>query len=107
MAAVPTVNNGSTFFNQNDCRSFRQNIGTNLTQLSAFPCSEVIIVNRTASDITIYDNGNFSIDNSFLLGASESFTFRGITNTAVVSAVALSAGNIYCRTQYFSMLPQR
>ena len=107
MAAVPTLNNGSTFFNQNDCRSFRQTIGTTLVQLSSYPCSEVIIVNRTGSDILVYDNNNFSINNSFLLGINESFTFRGITNTSVISAIALSAGNIYYRTQYFSILPQR
>ena len=107
MPAVPTSNNGSTFFNKNDCHSFKQSIGTSLTQLSAYTCSEVIIVNRTAGNVLIFDNNNFSFDNSFLLAAGESFTFRGITNTSVVSAIALSAGEVYCRTQYFSMFSQR
>lgn len=107
MPAVPTINNGSTFYNQNDCHSFKQTIGTALVQLSAYPCSEVIVVNRTAGNILIFDNNYFSVNNSFLLATGESFTFRGITNTSVVSASAVSAGDIYCRAQYFSMLTQR
>lgn len=105
--AVPTVNNGSTFYNLNECKSFKQSISTVLVQLSSQSCSEVIIVNRTAGDVTIYDNGNTSINNSFLLATGESFTFRGITNTSVVSASATSPGDIYYRSQYFSMLAQR
>lgn len=104
---VPTINNGTTFYNSNECKSFKQYIDTTLTKLSGFPCSEVIIVNRTTGSISVYDNNNFSEENSFLLSAGESFTFRGITNTSVVSAIATSAGDIYFRTQYFSMLPQR
>ena len=104
---VPTSNNGSTFYNINECKSFKQSIGTSLVQLSAFPCSEVIIVNRTSGNISVYDNNNFAEENSFLLSSGESFTFRGITNSSVVSAIAASAGDIYYRTQYFSMLPQR
>ena len=104
---VPTTNNGSTFYNQNECRSFKQTIGSALTQLSACPCSEVIIVNKTANNVAVYDNNNFSNNNSFLLATGESFTFRGITNTSVVSASAISTGDIYYRAQYFSMLLQR
>jgi hypothetical protein len=107
MPAVPTTNNGSTFYNQNDCHSFKQTLGTSLVQLSSYTCSEVIIVNRTTGNVLIFDNNNFSINNSFLLATGESFTFRGITNTSVVSASAVSAGDIYCRAQYFSMLTQR
>lgn len=104
---VPTTNNGSTFYNINECRSFKQDIGTSITQLSAHPCSEVIIVNKTGGALTVYDNGFDSLDFGFLLATNESFTFRGITNTSVVSAVAASAGTIYFRTQFFSLLPQR
>ena len=107
MPAVPTTNDGSTFYNQNDCHSFKLSLGTSLTRLPAYTCSEVIIANRTAGDVLIFDNNNFSLANSFLLATGESFTFRGITNTSVVSAVALSAGDIYCRSQYYSMLAQR
>lgn len=107
MPAVPISNNGSTFYNQNECQSFKQSLTTSLTQLPNYTCSEVIIVNRTAGNVLIFDNNNFSLDNSFLLATGESFTFRGITNTSTVSAIAVSAGDIYCRTQYFSMLTQR
>lgn len=106
--AIPfTDNNGSTFYNTNDCRSFNQTIGTQLTQLSAYPCSEVIIVNKTGGNLTVFDNNYNSTQFGFLLANNESFTFRGITNTATVSASAASSGTIYYRTQYFSLLPQR
>jgi hypothetical protein len=107
MAAVPTVNNGSTFFNQNDCRSFKQTIGATLVQLSSYPCSEVIITNRTSGNVTIYDNGLNNAASAMLLIPNDTYTFRGITNTSVVSASAVSTGDIYYRTQYFSVLPQR
>lgn len=105
--AVPIDNNGSTFYNQNECKSFKQTIGTSLVQLSTYPCSEVTIVNRTGGAVIIFDNNNFSLDHSFLLGTSESFTFRGITNTSTISASGTTIGDLYYRTQYFSMLPQR
>jgi len=105
---VPTANNGSTFYNINVCRSFRQTITTALTSLIIQPCSEVIFVNRTGSSVLIYDNEYADDSNSFLLANGESFTFRGITNTSTVSAKTLSgSGNIYYRTQYFSNLNQR
>lgn len=107
MAAVPTTNNGSTFYNQNDCRSFKQTIGTVLVQLSSYPCSEVIITNKTGVNVTIFDNGYNNALNSMLLSNNDTYTFRGITNTSVVSASAASTGDIYYRTQYFSVLPQR
>ena len=105
--AIPTQNNGSTFYNINECRSFKQTITTNLTRLSAQPCSEVIIINRTPGVITVYDNNYFASAFGFILSAGETFTFRGITNTMWVSAVAAVQGEIYYRTQYFSLLPQR
>ena len=107
MAAVPTSNNGSMFYNQNDCRSFKQTIGTALVQLSSYPCSEVIVTNRTGGNVTIYDNGYNNVLNSMLLISNETYTFRGITNTSVVSASANSVGDIYYRTQFFCILPQK
>ena len=44
MAAPFTSNNGSTFYNINQCRSVTQAISTNLIQLSAIPCSEAVFV---------------------------------------------------------------
>jgi hypothetical protein len=105
---IPIANNGSTFYNINVCRSFKQTISTNLIQLSTQPCSEAIIVNRTGADLLVYDNEYLSDFNAFLLSDGESFTFRGITNTSTISAKTTSgAGSIYYRTQYFSNLNQR
>jgi hypothetical protein len=107
MPAIPTTNNGSTFYNINDCKSFKQTIGTLLVSLTSYPCSEVIIVNKTGGAVSIYDNGYTAANNAFLLGNNESFTFRGVTNSNMISAIAASSGDIYYRTQYFSLLPQR
>tara|TARA_R110000803_G_scaffold158949_2_gene223153 strand:- start:266 stop:586 length:321 start_codon:yes stop_codon:yes gene_type:complete len=103
-----TDNNGSTYFNLNKCRSFNQTLpGATIpgTPLVNQVCSEVTIINRTGSNITIYDNGYSSAQNGFLLEDNESTTFRGITNTDQVSAVG--TGDIYYRTQYFSNNPSR
>lgn len=105
--AIPTVTNDTTFYNINECRSFNQTIGSSLTRLSSQPCSEVIIYNRTLSNITVYDNSYSSAASGFLLSAGENFTFRGITNTNQVSAIAVSPGLVYYRTQYFSNNPVR
>ena len=105
---VPIANNGSTFYNINVCRSFKQSISTSLVSLCSQPCSEVIIVNRTGSEVLVYDNDYSDSSNVFLLSDGESFTFRGITNTSTVSAKTNSGtGFIYYRTQYFSNLNQR
>ena len=107
MPAIPVANNGSIFYNINDCRSFKQTIGTALVALTSYPCSEVVIVNKTGGILTIYDNGYTALNNGFILADNESFTFRGITNANSVSAIAASSGSIYYRTQFFSLLPQR
>lgn len=105
---APTTNNGSTFYNINECRSFNQTITTNLTRLSACPCSEVILINKTGQSVLIYDNDFFADANSLLLEAGDSIALRGITSTSQVSAKTLaSSGTLYYRTQYFSLLPQR
>jgi hypothetical protein len=107
--AIPfTDNNGSTFFNINECRSFNQTISTTLVALSAQPCSEVILINKTGDSVYIYDSDYFSDENHLLLEEGDSIALRGITNSAQVSAKTLSSsGVLYYRTQYFSMLPQR
>jgi len=107
--AVPfTSNNGSTFYNINDCRSFTQPISTSLVALSAYPCSEAVLWNKGATAITIYDNDYSASQFGLTLSAGESFTLRGLTNTLHVSAISpVGAGALYFRTQYFSYLPQR
>lgn len=95
------------YVNINKCRSFNQSITTSLTPLVDQVCSEVIIVNRTSDDIVIKDQGFESDDNGFLLKTQESATFRGITNTNQVSAIADVAGTIYYRTQFYSNSPSR
>ncbi len=108
MPAIPTSNNGSTFYNQNDCRSFNQVLSTNLTPLTSYPCSEVILINKTGQSVYVYDNNYFSDNNRLLLSDGDSIALRGITNTSVVSAkTASGSGTLYYRTQFFSLLPQR
>ncbi len=108
MAIPYTSNNGSTFYNQNDCRSFNQTITTNLTSLAPYPCSEVILINKTGRSVLIYDSDFFSDSNSLLLEDGDSIALRGITSTSQVSAKTTSlSGTLYYRTQYYSLLPQR
>ncbi len=117
-------NNGSGYVNYNICRSFNQHITTSLTMLTgaevpAFtntatpvltggqPCSEVVIINKTSGDLSIYDMDYPAALNCLLIGTGESITLRGLTNVAQVSAVAASAGTIYFRTQFYSINPSR
>ncbi len=115
------------YVNFNLCRSFNQRIETSLTMLTGaavpgftgatstsssvltggHPCSEITIYNRTSGNVTVYDNEYADTLNGFLLATGESFTFRGLTNVAQVSAIAASAGNIHYRAQYFSFNPSR
>ena len=106
--AISSTNNGSTFYNINDCRSFNQNVTTSLVALSDYPCSEVIIINKTGNSIYIYDSSYTDDSNRLLLESNESIALRGITNSAQVSAKTISgSGPLYFRTQYYSLLPQR
>lgn len=90
------------YFNRNQCRSFKLTI-SGPTPLTDQVCSEVIIVNRTGSDITINDSGYIGAAYGFLLANLESATFRGITNSNQVSATG--TGDIYYRTQFYSNTP--
>ena len=124
-------NNGSGYVNFNICRSFNQNIDTTLTMLTgaeipAFteevtdgrityapiltggqPCSEVVIINKTSDNLAIHDMGYEDDLNGLVIGTGESVTLRGLTNVAQVSAVAVTAGTIYYRTQFYSINPSR
>jgi len=71
------------------------------------PCSEVIIINKTTGDLTLYDMEYPDAANGLLVGTGESVTLRGLTNVAQVSAIAASAGIVYYRTQFYSNNPSR
>jgi len=106
--SIPTSNNGSTYYNINECMSFNQPVTTALVALSATTCSEVIIINKTGGHVFIYDTSNFNDSNRILLDNHDTFVIRGITNSSQVSAKTGGVtGLIYFRTQYYSFLPQR
>jgi hypothetical protein len=96
------------YVNINKCKSFKQELVSTPspgTPLESQLCSEVILVNRTGNDITLFDSGNDDVSNGFLLANLESITLRGITNTDQVSAVGV--GDIYYRAQFYSNTPSR
>jgi hypothetical protein len=118
MALPPTSNEGTQYYNKNQCRSFEQQISTSLVRLSGgaaggFPCSEVIIKgNHSGGVLFIYDRAELYTasvpedEYRWPLSAGEEFTFRGLTNVDQVSA-KMSAGTavISYRTQFFSTNP--
>jgi hypothetical protein len=105
---IPTTNNGSTYYNINDCRSFNQIATTGLVALSAYPCSEVILINKSGASIYIYDSSYTNDSNRLVIDNNETFVIRGLTNSSQVSAkTASGSGLLYFRTQYYSFLPQR
>jgi hypothetical protein len=96
------------FLNINQCKSFNQNLTTNLVGFSSQECSEVIISNKTGQGVLMFDNNNFSADNGFLLSAGEVFTFLGVNNSSQLSAKTVAGtGSIYYRTHSFSNTPSR
>ena len=61
---IPTSNAYSKYFNTNQCRSFAQTIVTTaVTQLTAQPCSEVILVNRTGATLSAFDQNYIGTNN--------------------------------------------
>ncbi len=104
---VPTTNNGSTYYNINECRSFNQIVTTALTKLSSQPCSEIELYNRTGGTLSAYDNGYSTEPFAMLLNNNESIVLRGLTNSSQVSAKAAGTGPIFYRTQFFSSNPLR
>jgi hypothetical protein len=105
--AIPTSNNGSTYFNINQCRSFNLIVGTGLTCLSSQPCSEIELHNVTGGQLSAYDNGYSGEEFAFRLDNGERVTIRGLTNSNQVSAKSSTAGRIFYRTQFFSYNPLR
>tara|TARA_R110000824_G_scaffold59774_4_gene160253 strand:- start:59 stop:451 length:393 start_codon:yes stop_codon:yes gene_type:complete len=126
---VPTSNYGTSYFNINQCRSFRQavaggNYSTVLTRLSGAtalsgqPCSSIFIKNVGGVPIFIADHNfqttagitNIASVSAFamVLSAGEEYTLLGLTNVDEVSAAGHGAiGHIVYRTQYFDSNPAR
>jgi hypothetical protein len=100
---APTTNNGVTYYNLNTCKSFSVALDTNLKAFPFQVCSEVIVKNTTGQGILVFDQENSTTTNAFRLSANEEFVFRGITNTAQVSAqTTAGVGILSIRTQFFS-----
>jgi hypothetical protein len=100
--------NMSNYEHTDDPKSFKQELTTTFTQLSAHACSEVLILNRAGGSIMVFDNNNFGADNRILLLNGESIILRGLNNSNEVSAQTLTAtGDIYYRANYFSNTPSR
>ena len=117
MALPPTSNEGTKYYNKNQCRSFEQSVTTALIKLSGgaaggFPCSEAIIYNAGGTLMYIYDRAELYTagvpedEYRWCLSAGETFTFRGLTNVDQVSAKTSTGTSIIrYRTQFFSTNP--
>ena len=97
----------TTYRNTNVCRSFSLGVTTSMQALTGQVCSEVLIINKSAQDLYVYDGEYTQDDNRILVSDGESITIRGITNCDQVSAKAGGSGTIYYRTQYYSNNPSR
>lgn len=104
---IPVSNNGSTYFNINQCRSFNLIVGTAMTKLSSQPCSEIELHNHTGGILSAYDNGYSGEEFAYRVDIGERVTLRGLTNSDQVSAKSATAGRLFYRTQFFSMNPLR
>lgn len=101
------TNNGSQFYNLNTSRNFVQTISTNLVALSSFPCSEVLLINRTGQDVYLYDGNIFSDSNRLMIMDDESMIIRGVSDTRSLSAkTASSSGDLYYRASKYSNFNQ-
>jgi hypothetical protein len=105
---APTTNDGTVYYNVNECKSFALSLSTSLSVFPSQVCSEVIVKNTTGQNILIYDQNNFSNANAFALSANDEFTFRGLTNSNQVSAKTVAGtGTLSIRSQFFSIAVQR
>ena len=110
---VPTSNAGSEFFNINQCYSFNDTFAVTLKALSAQPCSEVIIWNRTGKNLYVYDQNRIRDDQRLEIPVASAaaplqpYVIRGLTNAEQVSAkTGSSSGLVFWRTQFFSSNPR-
>ncbi len=100
-------NNGSTFNNLNVSKNFVTTINTGLSGFQSFPCSEVLVINRTGVDVYLYDSGDTSDSNRLLILDDESIVIRGISNSNSLSAkTASGSGDVYYRASRFSNFNQ-
>tara|TARA_R110000824_G_scaffold93251_3_gene225650 strand:- start:40 stop:429 length:390 start_codon:yes stop_codon:yes gene_type:complete len=120
----PESNAGSKYFNINQCKSFKITLAASkaltrftdggqvvgATGVAGFPCGEVIVVNKSDKQIEVFDGDNAGAANAFQMDNNDSFTFRGQTSTAGLSAKNITdddAVTIYIRAQFFSDNPAR
>lgn len=87
--------------NRNVCKTFNLSATTALKGLSAQECSEVVVL--CTVNVTYYDHMNPTV--GFLVPANTEFTFRGLSNSNQLSAIAASNAIVYYRTQYFGSIP--
>ena len=88
------------FQNRNVCKTFSLTTSTK-TQLTDQECSEVIVLARTGTTnaaVNVYDRSNPAV--AWPIEAGKEFTFRGVTNSNMLSADA----NCTYRTQYFGSM---
>jgi hypothetical protein len=83
-----TDNNGTTYYNINQCKSFTITIAASgFSRFRDMPCSEVVILNSSGASISAVDSNSF-----------------GSTNALVIP---YGTGTFSYRTQFFSNNPQR
>jgi hypothetical protein len=100
-------NNGSTFYNPNVSKNFVTTINTGLSGFQSFPCSEVLVINRTGTDVYLHDSGDAGDSNRLLILDDESIVVRGVSNCNSLSArTASGSGDIYYRASRFSNFNQ-
>ena len=106
--APPTTNNGSTFYNRNQCCNGFLSATATYQALSNIPCGEVI-VSSVGDDLFILQDNDYNTpfriksDNGGSYG-QQFFTFRGLTNANQLSArVTTGVHQLYYRTQYYSI----
>jgi len=100
-----TDNNGTTYVNINQCRTFNIEASAVLKALEIQPCAEVVILNTSGNPLSAFDAGFISTKYAMIIPDGTEFTLRGITNSNQVSA--MGDGNFSYRTQFFSSNPQR
>jgi hypothetical protein len=98
----------SQFVNINKCYSFNFTATATLQELVPFICSEVLLYNKSSTELKIFDVDPGTPNREFVLGAGQSIVMRGLTNTANLSVQTVSGtGTVYGRSAYYSNLNQQ